>query len=180
MTVEPRSIPPWYKQFWPWFLLGILLSSVAVSTTFLVLSIKSYDGMVADNYYKQGLAINQVIEQDRRAAELGLSAELRIDDLTGDITVDLDGEHHPERLLLALIFPTRGDRDLNLTLEHVRNGLYTGQAPNRLEYRWYLQLQPDQEAPEWRLSGEASFPQDAPILLTPGETDETPVETDEG
>ena len=76
--------PPWYKQFWPWFLLGILSLSIVMSTTFLVLSITSFDGMVEDNYYKVGKAINETLEQDDRAEALNMVAELRIDDLTGE------------------------------------------------------------------------------------------------
>lgn len=163
----PNSTHPWYKEFWPWLMLGILASSVIAGTTFLVLSITSFDGMVEDNYYKHGLAINQVIEQDRRAAELGLAADLRLDDLTGDVTLDLAGEARPERLILSLIFPTQGDRDQQLSLEHVRGGHYVGQAPRQIEYRWYLQVSPDVEAPAWRLTGEARFPEDATISLTP-------------
>ncbi|MFC3284639.1 FixH family protein [Litchfieldella rifensis] len=167
MTVESKRIPPWYKQFWPWFLLGLLLSSIAVSTTYLVLSITTFDGMVEDNYYKRGLAINEVIEQDEHAARLGLRADLRIDDLTGDMTLDLSGEQRPERLYLALIFPTQGDRDLDLVLEHVRDGRYVGQVPRQLQHRWYMQLRPTQQAPAWRLTAEARLPTREAIALTP-------------
>ncbi|WP_168015942.1 FixH family protein [Halomonas salinarum] len=160
MTLTSQSPQPWYKEFWPWMILGVLASSVIAGTTFLVLSITSYDGMVEDNYYKSGLAINQVIAQDRRATEMDMAAAVRVDDLTGDVNVDLSGEARPERLLLTLIFPTRDDRDQQLILEHVRDGHYVGQAPRQLEYRWYLQLAPDVESPEWRLQGEATFPSD--------------------
>jgi len=146
---------PWYKEFWPWMLLAVLGSSIIAGTTFLVLSITSYDGMVEDNYYKTGLAINQVIAQDHRATEMGMAARIRVDDLTGDINVDLSGEARPQRLLLTLTFPTRDDRDQQL---HVRGRHYVGQAPSQLEYRWYLQLEPDVQDPEWRLQGEATFP----------------------
>jgi|TARA_B100000700_G_scaffold18766_2_gene18411 hypothetical protein len=139
-------------------ILAVLGSSIIAGTTFLVLSITSYDGMVEDNYYKTGLAINQVIEQDHRATEMGMAARIRVDDLTGDINVDLSGEARPQRLLLTLIFPTRDDRDQQLILEHVHGSHYVGQAPSQLEYRWYLQLEPDVQAPEWRLQGEATFP----------------------
>lgn len=163
---QPR---PWYKELWPWFLLGILGMSVAMGVTFLVLSITSFDGMVEDDYYKQGLAINQRLEQDHRAAELDLAASLRIDDLTGDVIVNLEGEARPERLLLKLLFPTRGHRDQSVLLERVRDGHYTGQLPRSLEYRWYVQLSPgdvEKDAePAWRLLGEIELPREAPLEL---------------
>ena len=172
--MNPQPTHPWYKEFWPWMILGVLASSVIAGTTFLVLSITSYDGMVEDNYYKTGLAINQVIAQDHRATELGMAAAVRVDDLTGDVNVNLAGEARPERLRLTLIFPTRDDRDQQLTLERVRDNHYVGQAPRQLEYRWYLQLAPDVQAPEWRLRGEATFPHSGAFQLRAQAADESP------
>ncbi|MCE8020288.1 FixH family protein [Halomonas sp. MCCC 1A11036] len=158
---------PWYKQFWPWFLLGLLCMSIVVSSTFAVLAIRSADGMVQEDYYEHGRAINMVLAKQQRAHELNLAADLRIDPLTSDIIVQLDGDDRPERLYLRLIFPTQDDRDQDLVLEHVRDGRYLGQAPDNLRYRWYLQLHPSEEQPEWRLVGEASLPSEESFYLTP-------------
>ncbi len=167
--MESRSIPPWYKQFWPWFLIGLLLWSFAMGTTFLVVSIRSFDGMVQEDYYKHGRAINMVLAKQQLAAELGLEAELVVDDLSGDVAVTLEGEDRPEALLLELIFPTEDDRDHTMLLHHQRDGHYVGQLERQLQHRWYLHLQPvGQEAAEWRLTGEARFPEGGPIMLTPG------------
>ncbi|MBW6390879.1 MAG: FixH family protein [Halomonas sp.] len=159
---------PWYKQFWPWFLIGLLFSAIGVSSTFAVLSVRSFDGMVQEDYYEHGRAINMVLAKQQRAHALNLAADLRIDPLTSDIIVQLDGDDRPERLHLRLIFPTQDNRDQDLTLEHVRDGHYLGQAPDNLRHRWYLQLQPSAETPEWRLVGEARFPSDESFSLTPG------------
>ncbi|MCH4564061.1 FixH family protein [Halomonas sp. EGI 63088] len=166
--MQAHPVPPWYKQFWPWFLIGLLLSAITVSTTFAVLSVRSFDGMVQEDYYEHGRAINMVLAKQQRAADLGLEARLRIDPLTSDVVLDLGGDTRPERLVLKLIFPTAADRDQELVLEHVREGRYLAQAPDNLRYRWYLQLQPAGEGPEWRLVGEARFPDEGSIALTPG------------
>lgn len=158
---------PWYKQFWPWFMIGLLFSAIAVSTSFAVLSVRSFDGLVQEDYYEHGRAINMELAKQQRAHELGLAADLRIDPLTSDIVVQLDGEDRPERLYLKMIFPTENDRDQELTLEHVRDGLYLGQAPDNLRYRWYLQLHPSAEQPEWRLVGEAKLPSEESFTMTP-------------
>ncbi|MDZ7854032.1 MAG: FixH family protein [Halomonas sp.] len=169
MSAEHESIPPWYKQFWPWFLIGLLASSITFSLIYLTLSIRYYDGSVSGDYYEQGLAINEQLAKQEHAQALGLEAIMRVDDRTGDIVVDLQGERRPERLHLALIFPTDSDRDRSLTLEHVREGRYVGMVDERLNYRWYLQLQPAEgQNAEWRLTGEARFPSDDEIALIPG------------
>jgi hypothetical protein len=159
---------PWYKQFWPWFMIGLLFSAVAVSTSFAVLSVRSFDGMVQEDYYEHGRAINIELAKQHRAHELNLAADLRIDPMTSDIIVQLDGDDRPERLYLRLIFPTSDDRDQDLVLERVRDGHYLGQAPDNLRHRWYLQLHPSKEQPEWRLVGEASLPSEGSFSLTPG------------
>ena len=115
-----------------------------------------------------GRDVKQVLAKQERAARLGLSAALRIDPVTSDVVLDLEGDARPDRLDFELIFPTQDDRDIELTLEHVRDGRYVGQAPDNLRYRWYLQLQPAGEDPEWRLIGEARFPDENVITLTPG------------
>tara|TARA_R110002020_G_scaffold226213_3_gene436642 strand:- start:67 stop:588 length:522 start_codon:yes stop_codon:yes gene_type:complete len=163
------SVTPWYKQFWPWFLIGILFASIIVSSTFAVLSIKTSDGMVVqEDYYEHGKAINMVFAKQEQARQLNLSAELRLDPLTSDIVVDLTGDARPEILYLDLIFPTEDDRDQSFVLEHVRDGRYITQGPDNLRYRWYLQIQPALEDADWRLVGEATFPDENSVALLPG------------
>ncbi|ATH76505.1 FixH family protein [Vreelandella hamiltonii] len=167
--MSDTPIQPWYKQFWPWFLLALLSSSIVVSITFAVLSIKTADGMVVqEDYYEHGKAINMVLAKQERANELGLSAELRIDPLTSDIVLDLTGDDRPETLYLTLIFPTQDDRDQEFVLQHVREGRYITQGPDNLRYRWYIQLQPQQTDADWRLIGEARFPNEESVALLPG------------
>ncbi|WP_144979573.1 FixH family protein [Halomonas sp. C22] len=167
--MSDTPIHPWYKQFWPWFLLALLSSSIVVSITFAVLSIKTADGMVVqEDYYEHGKAINMVLAKQERANELGLSAELRIDPLTSDIVLDLTGDDRPETLYLTLIFPTQDDRDQEFVLQHVREGRYITQGPDNLRYRWYIQLQPQQTDADWRLIGEARFPNEESVALLPG------------
>lgn len=164
-----EKITPWYKQFWPWFLLGLLFSSIIVSSTFAVLSIRTADGMVVqEDYYEHGKAINMVFAKQERARELNLSAELRLDPLTSDIVIDLAGDTHPDTLYLDFIFPTEDDRDQSFVLEHVRDGRYITQGPDNMRYRWYIQLQPERQEADWRLVGEATFPDENSVALLPG------------
>ncbi|NAW33913.1 FixH family protein [Halomonas alimentaria] len=164
-----EDIKPWYKQFWPWFLIGLLLSSITFSLVYLTLSIRYYDGSVGGDYYERGLAINEQLAKQEHALELGLEARLRVDNRTGDVVVDLEGPRQPEQLHLALIFPTDSDFDRELTLQHVREGRYVTTLDEPLRHRWYLQLQPVAgEEAEWRLTGEASFPSDDEAALEPG------------
>lgn len=163
------NVRPWYKEFWPWFLISLLAASVLFSLTFLFFSIRYYDGSIAEDYYKDGLAINTQLAKQKHAQELGLKASMLADPQTGDIVIDLVGERRPDQLILELIFPTDDDRDQTLVLEHVHEGRYVTSIDAPLRYRWYLHLQPETgKDGEWRLTGEATFPTSDPISLTPG------------
>ncbi|MBR2514361.1 MAG: FixH family protein [Halomonas sp.] len=166
--MSSHSVTPWYKQAWPWFLLGLLGVSIVASSTLAVMALRTSDGLVQDDYYEHGRAINVVIAKQERARELNLTAELRVDSITSDIILDLDGDVRPDTLYLKLIFPTQDDRDQQFVLEHVRDGRYLAQGPDNLRYRWYLQLQPDEDDADWRLIGEARFPDENSIALQPG------------
>ncbi len=59
---------PWYKQFWPWFLIALPVTVMCVCATIIYLS-ASQGGfsMVVDDYYKRGKMINAVIEHVEKA-----------------------------------------------------------------------------------------------------------------
>ena len=55
--------PPWYKQLWPWLLISLPASAVFGGIATFILAVNSPNALVADDYYKQGLAINQQTER---------------------------------------------------------------------------------------------------------------------
>lgn len=159
----------WYKQFWPWFLLVPLIVTVIVGITMLTFSIQVFDGTVNDNYYKEGLAINQTLERDHKAAQLGMAASLKVDNLTGDVLITLNGqlESWPEQLSLQFINPTRANRDYSVVLTQVTANHYRGQVEKAPLNLWYLDIAaPDNN---WRIKGSAEFPLEAAIELKAGQ-----------
>ena len=54
-----RAVARWYREPWPWLLMAGPLVVVAASLASAWIAVKSDDGVVADDYYKQGLAINR-------------------------------------------------------------------------------------------------------------------------
>lgn len=160
----------WYKQFWPWFLLAPLITSVIVGTTMLTFSIKEFDGTVNDNYYKEGKAINQVLERDRNAAALGMAASLSVDNLTGDVLVQLNGDlkELPEQLLLKFVNPTRADKDYSAILNRVRDNQFRGSVEKAPLNFWYLDISSPKDS-SWRIKGGAEFPIEQPLALKAGE-----------
>ncbi len=108
------------------------------------LAIKSNDGLVEDNYYKVGLAVNQQLHQKKLAAELNLRADLAFVEPGGHIRVTLSGLQAaamPDTLQLKLVHPTRKGEDQLLLLR--REGKqYVGQlAATPSVGRWNVVLE---------------------------------------
>lgn len=152
MKREHEPVLPWYRHRWPWLLmLGPFLVIVATGIT-LWLAVRSDDGLVADDYYKQGLAINQATSRDRRAAALGLGAEMSFDPVRKMMRVVLRGAPAvaPEALVLKLSHPTRSGLDHTLRLRRDDGGGYSAAFGDEPAGRWYVSL--EDSAGEWRLS----------------------------
>ena len=73
-----RTIP-WYRQKWPWLLMLPPAAAVVGGFITLWLAIKTWDGLVVDDYYKEGLAIRKTMDRSLKAGELGLTAYVSID-----------------------------------------------------------------------------------------------------
>lgn len=110
MSDHTPVVLPWYRHRWPWFLMAGPAIVVVAGVITLWLAIRSNDGLVADDYYKQGLAINQTTARDQQATRLGLQAELMIGGSGREIRVMLrsqTAESLPDSLLLRVMHPTR-------------------------------------------------------------------------
>ena len=160
--------PPWYRQFWPWFIIALPLTAVIASITTLFIAAHDPDGLVADDYYKQGLAINQTLDRERRAETLGLSGLLRVDTNTQRISLTLEGpldERIQKDMVLKMIHPTRPNLDRTLTLNSDVHGEWSAALEHAAPGRWQLQLEPS--AGDWRLSGRLTLPDQQQALLQP-------------
>ena len=153
MNSKLTPVLPWYRHRWPWLLmLGPFVVVVAAAIT-LWLAVRSNDGLVADDYYKQGLAINQVTSRDRRAADLEMRADLSLDASRQLVRVALNSgklSEMPGALLLRLSHPTRDGLDRQFRLLRDSSGGYSAGGGGDLAGRWYVSL--EDEARAWRLS----------------------------
>ena len=115
------------------------------------LAIVSNDGLVADDYYKRGLAINRTLEREQRAQSLGLAAIVDVD-AQGRATVTLvasapDLAAAPAALRLSLVHPTRGGLDRQAELLRGADGAYSGRFESVPAGRWRVSV----ETADWRL-----------------------------
>lgn len=115
------------------------------------LAVRSDDGLVLDDYYKQGLAINQTLSRNDAAARRGVTAELSLAD--GRVRVLL-GAGGGGALRLQLAHPTRAGMDQSVTLAMTQPGVYEGSLQPLQAGRWHVLL----EQNDWRLTGDWTLP----------------------
>jgi hypothetical protein len=158
------GLKPWYRQFWPWFLIALPAISVVAGLSTLAIAILNQDSLVRDDWYKDGKAINQSLARDDAAASLGISAELQLDSVTGEISATLVSPKTnttPETLTLILSHPTLATQDQSVVLTRRPDGKYQGMLTHGLQGRHYIEL----GNAEWRLRSTRDFPLDKLTLV---------------
>ena len=158
MRPPREDTQPWYKQFWPWFLISLPLSVVIASIVTLNIAIESDDGLVSDDYYKEGLAIHKNADSSAKAKALGIAGELSYDTETGAVALRLDKPLPTQRggLSLSVTHPTLPHKDQTIQLSPVAEASYAGRLEPLGPARWKLGLQPDDRS--WRIEGRLVLP----------------------
>ncbi|MCB1837459.1 MAG: FixH family protein [Alcanivoracaceae bacterium] len=147
-SARASDTKPWYRQFWPWFVIALPATAVIAGLTTLTIAIKNADDVVADNWYREGRAINRSLEAEQRARQYGIRAVLAMQP-RGDWIVRLQSDTPlpwPETLELTLRHPTQADKDILAHLSHRGNGEY-GTSDTLLPGDWHLVLRDT----HWRL-----------------------------
>jgi len=167
VSAERLDDRPWYRQFWPWFLIALPASAVVAGLYTLHIAIVTKDGLVVDDYYKEGLAINRTLDRDRRARELGVAAVFRFDPSRERITLYLDGPAavRPDFLTLRLVHPTREGHDQKIRLEREGEQTYSASLQLAIRGNWHLLVTPPDES--WRIGGRSRLEGPVQIRLAP-------------
>ena len=137
---------PWYREPWPWILMSGPAAVIVAGAVTTWMAFASADGLVADDYYKRGLAINAVLKREQEAARRGIEATIARE--RDQISVRLTGAA-PEALFLQLAHATRAGYDLRLRLARGSDGAYRAALPPLAAGRWRAVL--DDPRGEWRV-----------------------------
>lgn len=148
---------PWYQEPYVWLILLFPSLAVIGGIITITLAINSYDGLVVDDYYKQGLQINQKLDRDKAASRHGLRAFMTFQVSDQVITIELDKNADytlPSQLNIAFSHHTRAGFDTELTFEQMENGVYRGRLPDLVPGEWTVALSAD----DWRLINSVKMP----------------------
>ena len=136
-----EEVRPWHKEYYVWLVIFFPLLAVVAGIYTIHLAITSNDGLVVDDYYKQGLEINRTLERDK--FEPSLQEVL--------ITLSAnDNFSYPAMIEARFLNATRAGLDQAVNMISTDHGIYRGQLPKLTTGKWYLQL----EQQDWRLSQE--------------------------
>lgn len=144
---------PWYKERWPWILISGPAIVIVAGFVTLWLAIVSNDGLVSDDYYKQGLAMNQRLQRDHYASDLGLRADFMRSGHRVRLMLASDRDAAlPEALTLKLSHPTRAGQDQMVKMVSEGQGFYGGELTADVSGRWYVSI--EDPSGKWRLQGD--------------------------
>lgn len=155
---------PWYREPWPWILAAGPFIVVIAGIYTAWLAVKSNDGLVTEDYYRKGLAVNQTIARSEQAVKMGLVAGLRIAGDTVSVRMQASdkGFTMPPTLALTITHPTRAGLDQSRVL--VRNGEdYSGEVRLPAAGHWLVLLEDERKT--WRLMGNIVLPANGETLI---------------
>ena len=161
-----HPVKPWYRQFWPWFIMALPAAAVVGGITTVIVASIDRDGLVKDDYYKEGLAINRDLARVDLAKRLGVEAQVSYDRRLQRFMVQLNDARVGtlQHLNLELVHPTR-PLDVRLTL--APTGLPKTFAADDQDApvatNWHVRITPPDES--WKLEGRIQLPTESPLLL---------------
>lgn len=157
---------PWYREPWPWLLMAGPVAVIFAGIATVWIAISSSDGLVVDDYYKQGLAINQTLQRDALAMHRGYRGEAKFDARERSVVLKLtaaEGAPLPDALTLRIVHPTRAGQDRLLLLRRSGTGVYQGIGGVAAEGRRLLVL--EDAGGTWRLGGSVVLPTADVVVL---------------
>ena len=149
--------------------LAIPATAVIAGAVMLVLASATWDGLVADDYYKRGMQINRSLARSAEATRLGLEATLAFPapgvgleatlafPAPGVVEARLTGavaSPDDERLILRFDRAARAGADVRIRMLRGAGGVWRGVLPALPPGKWYVELGGER----WRLTAPVWMP----------------------
>lgn len=180
VKMQREDTDPWYRQFWPWFIIALPASAVVAGLYTLWLAGQTTDSLVIRADDGIDVVTERNTEAEQAALRLGIRAVVNIQSDTGAVVVmasaPADTRLAPS-LRLQLRHPTIASRDAVIDLLAAIPGpngepTWAGHFQSPPAGRYYLFLSPSDmpaSGDTWRLSGVWSG--QATLRLDPADPD---------
>lgn len=157
-------VKPWYKQFWPWFLILLPLTVIVWTVITVIIFSKNSVSLVTEDYYKKGKGINVDISKQKIAKELGLSASVSSQNKEIVINFDKGDTAYYPALSVMFAHRTLPGKDFATMLTPDANGRYRLTTDSKIVGPWFIEITPHNN--EWLIQGRVSFPSQNPTKLS--------------
>lgn len=163
--MQSSSPTPWYKQFWPWFLVAIPVSSFIVAFVLVHYAVNTSDSLVDDDYYKEGKVINMNLARFNQAKKLNIDTLLTINDSKLAIEFVSGKPATGEALQLHFQHTTLNNKDFDLLATMDATGIYRANYSHPIEGKWRVSLQPMDKS--WKIQQIIGLPRTQAIRFAP-------------
>ena len=159
--MEREDTDPWYRQFWPWFIIALPASAVVAGLYTFWIAMQTTDSLVVRSDDGMNVVTERNLAAEQEAIRLGLSAVLEVNSDTGAVVVtmsSLPNINLSTSLQLRMRHPTMASRDAVIELlQAIPNSsgdpTWAGHFIKPPVGRHYATLS---SGNNWRLSGEWS------------------------
>ncbi len=141
---------PWYRQGWPWLLIALPASAVIGGIATIIIAVQSPNSLVVDDYYKEGLAINQDKQRSATASAMQLTGILRNNAASVSVELTAAAPVNDKTLVLQVIHATRHELDRTVLLQRDADGTYRAPLATLPKGNWYLTVQNQEQTWEIR------------------------------
>lgn len=155
--IKATDSKPWYKQFWPWFVISLPATAVVAGLITVVIAVQNKPDIVRDNWYKDGVAIQLRKDRTDRAKALGIAFDYVLERETRKFhlnAVGLDSATTP-MLVVSLQHPTLQTRDIEATAARMPDGRYSALLESLPEGIYRAQISAPNS--DWQVNGEIQF-----------------------
>ena len=160
---------PWYRQFWPWFVIALPFSSVVAGLSTVYIAFSNADSLIEDNWYQVGKTINRQTAKEQRAQHLNiggmLTVETRADTPIFKLALNANEESPAPFLRLKWVHPTLSEYDQELTLTRDADGSYIGAWAELPQAHYHVQLESMNDDAPWRIAKRVHWPSAERIAL---------------
>jgi hypothetical protein len=168
--MQREDTDPWYRQFWPWFIMALPASAVVAGLYTVWIAMQTTDSLVIQSDDGMNVVTERNMAAEKQARRLGLSALVNIDPQTGAVVATVSTAANvemPDFLSLRMRHPTMASRDANVELLQAMpnsrgEATWAGHFITPPAGRYFITLS---SANSWRLSAEWSG--QAQIALKP-------------
>ena len=155
---------PWYKNFWPWFLIFFPLAAIIGCISLFITAIGNGPDMVVDDYYKKGKAINIELSKTRLAQKLGMKFAIKLDN--NELVIKPTGIEKVFPLLNVNFYhPTLEKNDFYLSLTPDGNGYFRHRFDKTVTGKWQVTITPFEDS--WKIQNTIYLPHSGKMKFNP-------------